>query len=509
MTGLSQTAGLSGPARSPLATATRLQAPSGRLVAIGMLIFAAVWLLHLAATSLSAPVDNIEQLTWVRSLQWGYYKHPPLPTWLLWLPVQLLGQSESTAYLLGAAVTLGAMGVFWRLLSSLRGPTYAALAVLAVLCITYYNGRLNYYNHNVVLLLAVVVSARCCWRAFDEKRLRWWLALGVVIGLGALTKYQIAVTVLSVLCFWVSQRGWREPLHVRGLLLAALIAVMILAPHLLWLSTHDFSPIRYAMTTSLGVHLGTTGRLMNAGNWLADQLFNRSLPALILLGLCAYSASRGRRVGLTQLPPPLLATKPGSRALILCWALVPLIFMTAVGIVFGSDLQLQWGTAFLPFIVPAVMELMPREFWLRVRMTFALKAFLAIQGLLLLISHVTSPAGLQSLKDHHWRAFQQKAFADEVAAPARAALGGPIHTVIGEAAVVGGFALQLPERPLVLIDGSFRNSPWVPSGLVSRCGAVEIIRAASPLADATPVGSAFPGIYWRTIKPVPGSPSCS
>ena len=91
MTGLSQTAGLSGPARSPLATATRLQAPSGRLVVIGMLIFAAVWLLHLAATSLSAPVDNIEQLTWVRSLQWGYYKHPPLPTWLLWLPVQLLG----------------------------------------------------------------------------------------------------------------------------------------------------------------------------------------------------------------------------------------------------------------------------------------------------------------------------------------------------------------------------------------------------------------------------------
>src|SRR5256885_10565865 len=24
--------------------------------------------------------DNLEQLTWVHSLEWGYYKHPPLPT---------------------------------------------------------------------------------------------------------------------------------------------------------------------------------------------------------------------------------------------------------------------------------------------------------------------------------------------------------------------------------------------------------------------------------------------
>lgn len=499
---------LTEPGRSARAAAARIQAPSGHLIMVGLLVFAAVWLLHLASTSLSPPVDNIEQLTWVRSLEWGYYKHPPLPTWLLWLPVHLLGLSESTSYLMGGAVTLGAMGVLWRLMRDLRGPTHATLALLAALCITYYNGRLYYYNHNVVLLLAVVVSAWCSWRAFDERRLRWWLALGVTIGLGALAKYQIAVTVLSVLCFWVSQRGWRDSLHVRGLLLAALTALLIFTPHLLWLPTHDFGPIRYALATSLGVHLGAGERLVNAGHWLADQLLNRSLPALILLGACAYSVLRRGPWLSPTTAVALHHTKRGSRALIVCWAVVPLVFMPALGILFGSELQLQWGTAFLPFVVPAAMELAPSKTWLRVRVTYALKVFMALQGCLLAVSYVTSPVGLEALKDHHWRTFKSKTFAEEVAAPARATLGGPIRVVIGEAAIAGALALQLSERPVVLIDGHFRNSPWVSSDLVSSCGAVEVIRASLQPYNAAPVGAAFPEIYWRSIKPLRFSRSC-
>jgi hypothetical protein len=112
---------------------------SGRSVALGLLVFAAIWLPLLAFNSLAPPVDNIEQLTWVRSLEWGYHKHPPLPTWLLWLPVQWLDLSPWAGYLLGAACTLGAFGSMWHLLARLRGPGYALVALLAALCIPYYN----------------------------------------------------------------------------------------------------------------------------------------------------------------------------------------------------------------------------------------------------------------------------------------------------------------------------------------------------------------------------------
>ena len=444
----------------------------------------------------------------MRSLQWGYYTHPPLPTWLLWLPVRWLGLSASTASVLGAGVTLGAMAIFWQLLCEMRGPRYAAIALLAALCITYYNGRLNYYNHNVVLWLAVVTSAWCCWRAFEQRRLRWWAALGLAIGLGALAKYQIAVTVLSVLCLWICQRGWREPVHVRGVLLAALVALLVFTPHLLWLPAHDFGPVRYALTTSLDVRLGPAERLFNVANWLADQLLNRSLPAFLLLGACAYGVTRDKARRPTPFTADPSAAGRRGRALILCWAVVPLVFMPAVGIVFGSDLQLQWGTAFLPFIVPAAMELVPGQFWSRARLGLALKVFVALQAFLLSLSYVTSPAGLRIFDDHHWRGFRSKLLADAVAAPARVHLGGPIRVLIGDQAMAGALALQLPERPVVLLDGHLRNSPWVSSNLVDTCGALELLRATLQPPNAAPVGAAFPGLYWRSIPPIRSGVSC-
>ena len=88
---------------------------AGLMVAAGLLLFAVVWLAHLSYTSLSPPTDNIEQLTWLHSLEWGYYKHPPLPTWLIWMPAQWFGANAWTSYVTGAAFTLGSMGLLWNL----------------------------------------------------------------------------------------------------------------------------------------------------------------------------------------------------------------------------------------------------------------------------------------------------------------------------------------------------------------------------------------------------------
>src|SRR5436305_3555893 len=235
----------------PISTVAQRLAPSngtspGIALALLLLVFGAVWLTVLAGTALVAPVDNIEQLTWVRSLEWGYYKHPPLPTFLLWLPVRVLGLSDWTSYLLGAAFTLGTMGILWRLLRELRGTAYATLAVLATLCITYYNGRLYYYNHNIVLMLCTTGIAWLAWRAFATRQLRWWLAIGAVVGLGGLAKYQIAVTVASLGSFWLAQRGWRDAVHRRGAIVAAAIALVVVLPHLVWVVRNDLPPIRYA-----------------------------------------------------------------------------------------------------------------------------------------------------------------------------------------------------------------------------------------------------------------------
>ena len=479
--------------------------PSGAWVVALLAVFAAIWLPQLAQSSLVPPTDNIEQLTWVRSLEWGYYKHPPLPTWVLWLPVQLIGLSGPVTYVLGATFVLAAMGLLWRFLAALRGSVYATVALLAALCITYYNGRLYYYNHEMVLVPFAVASAAFTWKAFVSRQRRWWLGLGVCLGVAGLAKYHIVVMALAVAVFWTWQRGWRDADHRRGLALAAAVSLVVMAPHLHWLWTHDLGPIRYAMESSLGIDHHGMRRLGVCLRWLFDQLLNRALPAWILLLSVLWLAGRGRADGPVPSRAPLPDDAGTSRRLRLCFGLTPLVFTFVLGLAAGADLQLHWGAPFLLLAVPAFMELGPwKEAWHRISLKSALKSFCLIQLLLLAWGQMISATGEFRLQRHHWRNFDAKALADSVAPAARAQLGGPVRVIAGPPAEAGALALQLGERPLVLIDGRFDISPWVNKELVDECGVLELSRDASP-PGYRPVGDKFPGLHWRTV--VPRSPS--
>ncbi len=511
------------PARASLAP--------GWPLALGSLAWAGIWLATLAALALAPPVDDIEQLTWVRSLQWGYYKHPPLPTWLLWGPEQLFGPTPWLTYGLGAACTLGALAMLWMLLAPLRGRTYATVALLAGLCITYYNRQLNFYNHEVVLMLLSSASAWLCWRAFATGQRRWWLALGVVLGLGALTKYQVVVTLASVAVFALHQRFWRSTAHRQGALAACLIALLMFVPHVEWLRTHDFGPVRYALGSSLGAGLSMLGRAGQAGHWLLDQLLNRALPALLLVA-AAVATARQRAPGAAAADRP---PADGSRALLWAWGAVPLAFMPAMALLAGADLPLHWGAPFLLFAVPAAMELLPRDTWDRVALKPVLRAFVLLQLLLLATLALTSVRGPFGSRVHGWHRFDSQALARSVAAAARQQLGGPIRLVVGDPATAGALSLALPEHPLVMIDGRLDLSPWVAPDLLARCGALQIghlppgpaalhhrrlhphrahaERLGFGLPDhgwpgGQPVGAAFPRLQWRVIPRTPGAAAC-
>ncbi len=477
-------------------------------VTLGLLLFAAAWLAHLSYTSLSPPTDNIEQLNWVNALEWGYYKHPPLPTWLIWLPVQLFGANAWTSYVAGAALTLGSMGLLWWLVAQLRGRRFATLALLAVLCISYYNARLYAYNHNIVLMLLSTLSAAFCWKACDTGRQRWWSALGVVLGLGMLTKYQIAVTMTSVFVYWLSQRGWRDFAQRRGLLSAALIALLMFVPHLLWLRTHDFGPIQYAVDSALGARLSPLERLLESSNWLADQLLNRALAAWVLLATVVVYLRR--YLAMPVRPPHDALEAPrdeAGRALLLSWGLVPLLFMPLVCAAGGSILQMQWGAPFMLFAVPAAMELTSRWVqWWRWPLRAALTSFVIIQLLLLTASHLTSGRGPIALRDQHWRSFDSRALARELELKAQGELRGrPICIISGPTALAGALALQLSDHPLVLIDGRKDRSPWIKVERPLRCGTIQL-QQGLPLPGGKPVGAQFPDLWWRVLGPEASAP---
>lgn len=451
---------------------------SGRITAM-LLVFAACWLAHLMSVALTAPMDNIEQLVWSRSLEWGYYKHPPLPTWLLSVPLLWSGPSALTTAVLGAVCTLASLLIFTRLVQCIWGQRTGWLALLAGLCITFYNGRLNYYNHNITLMLCVSLSALCWWQILQTGRTRWWIGLGLSAGLGMLSKYQYALVLIpSLFLIWRGQI-WRDPQQRRALGWALLTASLIFLPHLIWLLQQDVgdSPIRYALQTSLPSSPDTPSpnqQRLRSGIWLMDLLFNRCLPALIfLVGIQRLSQRQGPEQA--KALPAGSARPVSGNTFLLAWGVLPVLCITVLGLSLGMDLQMQWGTAFAIWCIPPFMWALGlhRAQLPRSRSVWALCLFAVIQSGLMYESYQTSAKGCCG-KSSRWRMFDSQALADELDDSARSIVGGHFSVISGPSTVAGAIALHLPEHPKVLINHNPKISPWVKEHELLESGVVEI-----------------------------------
>src|SRR5580704_12893040 len=59
----------------------------------------AVWMAVCLLTHPNAPLDMIEMISWGNHLEWGYYKHPPMPAWIAWASIGLFGKVAWPIYL--------------------------------------------------------------------------------------------------------------------------------------------------------------------------------------------------------------------------------------------------------------------------------------------------------------------------------------------------------------------------------------------------------------------------
>src|SRR5260221_5682748 len=63
-----------------------------------------------------------------------------------------------------------------------RSTLFPYTTLFRSMCITYYNERMHFFNHEVVLMPFFAASALLVWRAVGSRQLRWWAALGCCLG---------------------------------------------------------------------------------------------------------------------------------------------------------------------------------------------------------------------------------------------------------------------------------------------------------------------------------------
>ena len=227
-------------------------------------------------------VDTLEALYWAKEPALGYWKHPPLTTWLLGL-VHFPGSFSIFAILLlSQTLTIATAYFIWRIARGLGQKSAAQLSVFLFFTSTLASYYAIQINHNSVL--APFMAATLCYgiEYLETQGKRAALGLSIAIALGVYAKYEILFAVIPLIFLAIFIPRYRSSfLHWKSYTAIALTTLLI-SPHLYWMHIHGWSSLKHAadsapISTALSVFEGFWGLL-----WGGVAIF---LTPLIILRL--------------------------------------------------------------------------------------------------------------------------------------------------------------------------------------------------------------------------------
>ena len=234
------------------------------------------WLLHFATQGqYGFHRDELAVLDDARRLAWGYVAYPPLVPALARLGMETLGTTLGGYRLFSgvaqAAATLLA-GLVARELGGRRGTQ--ALASLAVCCVPFSLLAGSMLQYTSLDYLWWVLAAWMLLRLANGGDPRWWLGLGIAIGLGMLTRYTMLVCAVGILSA-VLATPLRRQLATPWPWLGALLSLALFAPNAWWQWRHDFVYLDFVRAIhARDVRIGRTD------GFLAGQLLVGAGPLL-------------------------------------------------------------------------------------------------------------------------------------------------------------------------------------------------------------------------------------
>ena len=221
--------------------------------------------------------DELYFLDCARHLQASYVDQPVLAPLLARLSLALSGLSLPGLRLwpaLAAGTTVVAGGLTAREFGG--GRRAQLLAAIATATMPALLGSGHVANTTSYDTLAWAALALIVARMGRTGETRWWLAAGVVVGLGAEDNHLTGIFAVAVLAAALLSGGRRMVLN-RWFAAGAAIAVAFLVPDLWWQAHHGWAMI--AMTHALN---HKNGGLVHIGTWVAGQLFIAT-PAMVWL----------------------------------------------------------------------------------------------------------------------------------------------------------------------------------------------------------------------------------
>ena len=188
--------------------------------------------------------DEAQYWLWSRSFEFGYFSKPPLIAWVIRASTEIGGSnSEFWVRLPGPVFHAAAAFIILvtaKALSSARTAAIVGAAYITIPAVTFGS---QIISTDTILIPFFALALLAFLRLSQTRSVHWAVLLGLAIGVGAMAKYAmvyfvICAALVSVL-FPTYRIGWRNGF------IAALIALLVISPNVLWNLANDLSTVRH------------------------------------------------------------------------------------------------------------------------------------------------------------------------------------------------------------------------------------------------------------------------
>jgi hypothetical protein len=419
--------------------------------------------------------------------QLGSLLGPPLAGWIADATFVIAGMPG--VYLLSQVCVIVTYWAVFTLGRAVVGASHAALAVMLMVGIAVMSISTPEFGPAVLAMPLIALLMLHFWRAIGEGRRSYWLAVGVETGLLLMTSYAGFIPCLMLVLFTAGTRRGREQLLAIEPWMAAVIAVILMFPHLIWLTSarDQWQPELAQMFTLEAFNANLIDWLKLLARVIA---LHTGMVVMIVLAIGWKLIKREQRVPVFARPD----IEAFSKLFVYYHALTPLLLASIVSVVIGqrglfggaAPLVVLSGLAAIVFAGNAIAihrQHMVVGVWLSWLIAPPLLAALGILTLPWIAGtdlQVTRPA--RALGAYFAENFTRRT-------------GRPLEIVAGDPEIASLVALYAKPRARLYLDQTPEKSPWIKPKDIAESGTV-VLWTAQDTAGAPPanIRERFPNL---------------
>ena len=404
-----------------------------KLFYIFLIIHLIIWTLIPTLTNHNLPLDTIEALAWGSNLDWGFNKHPPASAFFVEVFYNIFGNKDWAYYFLSQIFVIFSFFIVWKFSYDLLSDKYfALLSVLLLEAIYYFNFTSPEFNVNICQLPFWSLTVYYSWKIYSKKKieLKECLLLGVFAGIGFLSKYLFVYLLISIkFLFLYSIFITKDLKYSSQYLLSSIVFLVILTPHLIWLTNNDYITVTY------GIHRTGLNELSIIDHFKYPIVFiGKQIGILIPFFILIFLLISKFKFTLKFNDKKLL--------FLLGINLLPIVFIFLTSLILGAKIRTMWMTPFYLFIGTLFIYIFQNQINIK-----RIKNFYKVFIFFFLLSPI-SYAYISIDQTNKRTDYPGKEIAKKVQKKWNQEFNLPINVVLGDEWNAGNLSYHLKSRPI-------------------------------------------------------------